>query len=71
MSILFSRTAIVPVWLILLGLFALFGPPMTSATSTLLFIVGGVAPAIMLVLWKEHAPTVAEVLHQVETSRTE
>ena len=71
MSILFSRTAIVPVWLVVFGLFALFGPPMTSVTSTLLFIVGGVAPAIMLVLWKEHAHTVAEVLHQVETSRTE
>ena len=27
--------------------------------------------AIMLVVWKEHSPTVAEVLHHVETSRTE
>ena len=71
MSMLFSRTAIIHVWLVVFGLFAWFGPPMTAATGMLLLIVGGAALAIMLVVWKEHSPTVAEVLHDVETSRTE
>ena len=71
MSMLFSRTAIIPVWLVVFGLFAWFGPPMSVATGMLLLIMGGVALAIMLAVWKEHSPTVAEVLHHVETSRTE
>lgn len=66
-----SRKAVIPVWLIVFGLFALFGPPLTFATGMLLLIVGGMALAIMLVLWKEHSPTVAEVLHHVDASRTE
>lgn len=67
----FSRKAIVPVWLVVFGLFALFAVPMTLATGTLLFIAGVVPPLIMLALWTERSPTVAEVLHQAETSRTE
>lgn len=70
MSMLFRRKAIIPVWVIVFGLFALFGP-VTVATGTLLLMVGIVAPAIMLILWKEPAPTVAEVLHHVDSSRTE
>jgi hypothetical protein len=71
MSMLFSRKAFIPVCLIVFGLFALFGSPMTFATRVLLLIAGVVAPAIVLILWKKHSPTVAEVLHDVEASRTE
>jgi hypothetical protein len=59
MSMLFSRTAIIPVWLVVFGLFALFGSPMTFATGVVLLLVGGVALTIMLVLWKELPPTIA------------
>ena len=71
MSMIFSRTTIVPVWLAIFGLFALFGWPVTFATGVLLVTVGVVPPAIMLTLWKKPAPTIAEVLHHVEASRTE
>lgn len=68
MSMLFSRKAVIPVWLVVFGLFALFGSPMTFATGVLLLLVGGVATAIVLILWKKPSPTIAEVLHHVETS---
>ena len=42
MSMLFSRTAIILVWLVVFGLFALFGPPMTFATGVVLLPVAGV-----------------------------
>jgi len=71
MSMLFSRTAIIPVWLVVFVLFALLGSPMTFATGVLLLMVGVVPPAIMLTLWKEPSPTVAEVLHHVHASRTQ
>jgi len=58
MSMLFSRTAIILVWLVVFGLFALFGSPMTFATGVVLLLVAGVA-LTMLVLWKEFSPTVA------------
>ena len=58
MSMLFSRTAIILVWLVVFGLFALFGPPMTFATGVVLLPVAGVALTIMLVLWKEFSRTV-------------
>jgi len=70
MPMLFRRKAIVPVWVIVFGLFALFGPG-TVDTSVLLLIVGVVAPVIMLILWREPVPTVAEVLHRVDAPRTE
>jgi len=59
MSMVFSHTTIIPVWLVVFGLFALFGPPMTFATGGLLLIAGVVALAIMLILWKEPSSTVA------------
>jgi hypothetical protein len=49
MAMSFSRTAIIPVWLVVFGLFALFGSPMTFATGVVV-LVGGAALAI--VLWK-------------------
>jgi hypothetical protein len=71
MSMLFSRTVIIPVWIVVCGLFALFAWPLTLGTGVLLLIVGVGAPAFLLNLWKEPAPTVAEVLHRVDASRTE
>jgi hypothetical protein len=59
MSMLFSRTAITLVWLVVFGLFALFGSPMTLAMGVVLLLVAGVALTIMLVLWKKLPPTVA------------
>ena len=70
MAMLFSRKVFIPVWLIVFGLFAFFGSPMTFITGLLLLTVGVVAPTIMLLLSKERSPTVAEVLHHVEASRT-
>ena len=66
-----SRKVIVPGWLIVVALFALFASPMTFAAGTLLFVAGVVPPLIVLVLWKKHSPTVAEVLHHAEGTRTE
>ena len=51
-SMSFSRTAIIPVWLVVFGLFALFGSPMTFVTGVVV-LLGGVALTIMLVLWTE------------------
>jgi hypothetical protein len=51
MSMSFNRTTIIPVWLVVSGLFALFGSPMTFATG-LVALVAGVALTLMLVLWK-------------------
>jgi hypothetical protein len=70
MSMFFSRSTILPAWLVVFGALALLASPMTLATGTLLFFAGVVPPAIMFILWKEPPPTVAEVLHRVDTSRT-
>ena len=46
MSMLFSRKALLPVWLVVVcGVFALLGAPMTSATLCLLLIVGVLPPS--------------------------
>jgi len=58
MSMSFSRTAIIPVWLLVFGLFVLFGSSMTFATVAIL-LGGGAALITMLALSKEHAPTIA------------
>ena len=59
MSMLFSRTAMIPPWLFVFGLFVIIGSPMTFATGLVLLLMGGVALTIMLVLWKEPLPTIA------------
>lgn len=71
MSMLFRRKAFIPVCLVVFGLFALFGSPMTFATGMLLLIGAIFVPALVLILWKRPSPTVAEVLHDAEASRTE
>ena len=72
MSMLFSRKAILPVWLVVVcGVFALLGAPMTSATLCLLLIVGVLPPANVLILSKERSPSVAEIIRDAHASRTE
>jgi hypothetical protein len=48
MSMLFNRVAIVPMWLVVFGLFVLFESPITFAAGLMLFLVAGVALTIML-----------------------
>jgi hypothetical protein len=68
MSKLFSRQAIILVWLVVvLGLFAALEAPMSFTTGVLLLAVWGTVPAIMLVLWQTSSPRMAEVLHQAES----
>ena len=59
MSMLFSRTAIIPVWFVVFGLVAVFGSSMTFASGVVLLLVGGVALTVMLVLWEKLLPTIA------------
>ena len=59
MSMLFSRTAMIPVWLFVFGLFVIIGSPMAFGTGLVLLLVGGMALTSMLVLWKEPLPTIA------------
>ena len=66
MLMLFRRKAVIPVSLVVFGLFALFGSSMTFATGVFVLLLGTLALTIMLMLWKAPAPTIAEVLRQVE-----
>ena len=68
MSMLFRRKVIMPVWVMAFGLFALLGPA-TVIAGTFLLAVGVVVPAIMLLLWKEPFPAVAEAPHHVDARR--
>jgi hypothetical protein len=61
MSTLFNHRAIMPVWLIVFGLFALFESPMTFAMAVALLLAAGAAVTIMLVVRKERHPTLAAV----------
>jgi hypothetical protein len=54
---LFSRTAMIPVWLLVFGLLVFVGSPISFATGMVLLLVGGVALTTMLVPWKEPLPT--------------
>lgn len=71
LSKFFNRSSIVPVWPVAFVLVAVFQLPMTLTTALLLFVVCVTPPLIMLVLSKVPSPTVAEVLHHTEASRTE
>ena len=70
MLMLFRRKAILPVWLVVFGLFALFGSSMTFATGVFVLLLGTLALTMMLSLWKAPPPTIAEVLRDVDGSRT-
>lgn len=54
--LLFNRTAIIPVWIVVFGLLALFWSPLTVTTGVLLLIGAVAVPTIMLVVWKERSP---------------
>jgi hypothetical protein len=62
MSMLVSRTAIVPVWLLVLGLLVLSGSPMTFATGVVLLFMGGMVLTVMLARWKERPAIAAMTL---------
>ena len=66
MLMLFPRKAVIPVWLVVFGLFALFGPSISFATGVFVLLLGTLALTMMLILWKAPPPTIAEVLRQVE-----
>jgi hypothetical protein len=61
-----GRTALFPVSLLVFGLIALISPPGTVGGTLLVLLVGLAIPAIVLIVWKETPPTVAEVLHAAE-----
>lgn len=70
MSSYFSRKAIIPVWLaIVVTLFVLLGSPLTFSTGLLVLLVGIGPPAIALILSREPAPSVAQVMRDVSASR--
>ena len=69
-----SRKMIIPVWIaVILGLFSLFGPPLTLATGSVLVFVAIASLTIQFFLWT--APTltlsqaIAEELRPVDRSR--
>jgi hypothetical protein len=66
MLMLFRRKAVIPLWLVVFGLFAMFGSSMTFAAGAFVLLLGTLALTMMLILWKAPPPTIAEVLHQVE-----
>jgi hypothetical protein len=66
-SKLFSFKALVSIWLMAFGLFAVFQSPMTFADGVLLLIVALVGPAVVtILLGKDRPSTVAAVLNRVE-----
>jgi hypothetical protein len=69
MFVHFSRTVIIPVWLVTFGLIALLWSPMSVAMGVLLLLVGLAGPAAMLILWKEPSPAFPRVGPPVEASR--
>lgn len=71
MAMLLQRKAVVPVWVLVLGLFGLFGPSMTFSTGTFVIFIWGLALTIMLVWWKAPTPSIAEVVRDVRVSHTE
>ena len=64
--LLFTRQAVIPVWIFVLGLVAVFGAPSRVPTGVLLLIVLGlVVPVMALWLWKGAAHhTIAELGRQ-------
>jgi hypothetical protein len=63
MSMLFSRSAIIPVWFVVFALFALSGWPMPLGMAVLLALVGVAVPVVIFAVLKERALSAAEVRH--------
>jgi hypothetical protein len=57
MSMFIRRKAVIPVWIILFGLLALYMSPLTVGTGALLLLAGILVPTIVLILWQEPIPT--------------
>jgi hypothetical protein len=68
LSKLLSHKAMLSFWLGAFGLFAVFESPLTIAMGILLLTIGLMVPAVVLFLWRDHPPTVAEILNRVEAS---
>jgi hypothetical protein len=74
MSTLFNRWMVATIWTgAVLGLFALFGPPLTPATGSILLLVA-VAPAMIWLILSSAPPltlseAIAEELRPVYRSR--
>ena len=56
MPMLSTARSIIPVWIVVFGLLALFWAPLTATTVVLLLIGAVMAPAVMLVVWNKAAP---------------
>ena len=68
-SKLFSFKALVPIWLLVFALVAVFNPPMTFANGVRVLMVALVVPVVVtILLWKDRPSTVAEELNRVERS---
>jgi hypothetical protein len=68
MSMLFSRTPIIVVWLAVFTLFTWLRWPMPVAMAMLMLVVGAAVPVMIFMLWKETPNTVPAALHHVEAS---
>ena len=68
-SKLFSFKTLVPIWLLVFALVAVFNPPMTFANGVRVLMVALVVPVVVtILLWKDRPSTVAEELNRVERS---
>jgi hypothetical protein len=54
----FSRTAMIPVWLVVFGLFVSLASAMTFPPGLVMVLLGGMALTVMRVLWQEPVPTI-------------
>jgi hypothetical protein len=70
MCVLFTRKAVVPVWIIVFGLVFLFSPPTGFPTAVLLLVAGVfVASAMTLLLWKFPVrPALAPVPYPIDVA---
>jgi hypothetical protein len=58
MSMLFSRTAIILVWLVMFGLFAVSVSPTVFAPGVVSLVLGGMALTTIFVLWRRFIPAI-------------
>lgn len=57
MSMSLRRKAVIPVWIVLLGLLAVYLSPLTVGTGGILLLVGILVPTVVFILWQEPIPT--------------
>jgi hypothetical protein len=66
MKRLYSRKAMIPVLLVVLGVLAVTSSPLGFTPLAFVIMAGIAVPAVLFLLWRE-PQTVAEVLHTVDT----